>query len=175
MKRSMRAFVATLSFLVANAALGADPDLTRAEQLVREGKYPEAYDLLAAFEDASKGDPTFNYLLGRAALGTKRAEKAQALVERSLAQRPNDVAAHLALGRRRRGARLPGPLPDLQEFRRGARPARRGRHARDDAADGVHTALHRHPDHVERLGRAERGDTLNLARAHRHVPQPLQQ
>ncbi|HET9042835.1 MAG TPA: tetratricopeptide repeat protein [Burkholderiales bacterium] len=80
-------------------AVAADPDLARAEQLVRDAKYQEAYDLLAPFEDARKGDAEFNYLLGRAALGTKRPEKALALFERSLAQRPNDAAAHLALGR----------------------------------------------------------------------------
>jgi hypothetical protein len=80
-------------------AFAADPDLVRAETLVREGRYPEAYDLLAPFRDARKDDAQFNYLLGRAALGTKRAEDALALLERSLAQRPNDVAARLVLGR----------------------------------------------------------------------------
>ena len=80
-------------------AVAADPDLARAGELVREAKYQEAYDLLAPFEAARRDDAQFSYLLGRAALGTKRAERALALFERSLAQRPNDVAAHLALGR----------------------------------------------------------------------------
>lgn len=91
--------VTTVATLLAGAAFAQQPDLGRADQLVREGKYQEAYDLLAPSADAHKGDAQFNYLLGRAALGTKRAEQALALFERSLALRPNDVAAHLALGR----------------------------------------------------------------------------
>jgi len=87
------------TLLCAPPALAQQPDLGRAEMLVEEGKYQEAYDLLAPFRDAREGDARFNYLLGRAALGTKRLEDALALLERSLAQRPNDVAAHLALGR----------------------------------------------------------------------------
>ena len=98
-RHGLRALVLALALLCANAALAQQPDLARAETLVREGKYQEAYDLLAPFEDARKGDATFNYLLGRAALGTKRADKALALFERSLALRPDTVAAHLALGR----------------------------------------------------------------------------
>jgi tetratricopeptide (TPR) repeat protein len=82
-----------------SAALAAEPDLDRAGELVRQGKYREAYELLAPSRDASKGNPTFDYLLGRAALGTKRAEEALALFERSLATQPDSVAARLALGR----------------------------------------------------------------------------
>ena len=103
LRRRGRAVLRTLVFgvtlIVANAALAADPDLARAEQLVLEGKYEEAYDLLAPLEDARSGDATFTYLLGRAALGTKRPDQAKALFERSLAARPDSVAAHLALGR----------------------------------------------------------------------------
>jgi tetratricopeptide (TPR) repeat protein len=95
----MAALAAALTLTFANAALAQAPDLTRAETLVREGKYQEAYDLLAPSEDARKGDPQFNYLLGRAALGTKRPDKARELFERSLAARPGSVEAHLALGR----------------------------------------------------------------------------
>ncbi|MDM0000956.1 tetratricopeptide repeat protein [Variovorax sp. J22P240] len=94
-----RAFAVSMVVLTANAAFAADPDVPRAEQLVRDGKYQEAYDLLAPFEDANSNDATFTYLLGRAALGTQRGEKAKALFERSLAARPDNVAAHLALGR----------------------------------------------------------------------------
>ncbi|MGB8435836.1 MAG: tetratricopeptide repeat protein [Burkholderiales bacterium] len=77
----------------------AESDLARAEALVGAGKYQEAYDLLAPVESARKGDADFDYLLGRAALGTKRAGQALALFERSLATRPDSVAARLALGR----------------------------------------------------------------------------
>jgi tetratricopeptide (TPR) repeat protein len=93
-----RSLVISMAMLAANA-YAADPDLPRAEQLVRDGKYQEAYDLLAPFEDTSAGDATFTYLLGRAALGTQRDEKAKTLFERSIAIRPDAVATHLALGR----------------------------------------------------------------------------
>lgn len=95
----VRALVAALTLALVQGVGAADPDLTRAELLVQAGKYQEAYELLAPFEDARKDDPQFNYLLGRAALGTKRPDKARALFEQSLAARPDTVAAHLALGR----------------------------------------------------------------------------
>src|SRR4249920_416318 len=41
--------VAALALLAANASLAQQPDLGRAEQLVKEGKYQDAYDLLAPF------------------------------------------------------------------------------------------------------------------------------
>ena len=93
------ALVAVLTLALAEEVTAADPDLARAEELLRAGKYQEAYDLLSPFEEAKKGDATFDYLLGRAALGTDRADKALTLFERSLATRPDTVAAHLALGR----------------------------------------------------------------------------
>jgi len=82
-----------------SSALAADPDLARAEQLLRDGSYQEAYDLLAPFEVAGQGDAVFNALLGRAALKTNRADKALTFFERSLAAAPNSVDAHLGLGR----------------------------------------------------------------------------
>jgi hypothetical protein len=88
-----------MSLVFANSAFAADPDLARAEQLLRDGSYQEAYDLLAPFEVAGKGDAVFNALLGRAALKTNRADKALTFFERSLAAAPNSVDAHLGLGR----------------------------------------------------------------------------
>ena len=87
------ALAAAMALFVANAALAQQPDLGRAEQLVKDGKYQEAYDLLAPLEQGNKGDAQFDYLLGRAALGTKRPDQALGLFERSLAARPNNVAA----------------------------------------------------------------------------------
>ena len=96
----MRGCIAVLALAFASASsLAEQLDLGRAETLVREGKYQDAYDLLAPFRDARKDDAQFNYLLGRAALGTKRPDQAVTLFERSLAARPDDIAAHLALGR----------------------------------------------------------------------------
>jgi len=98
LRRSAGVLGAALALMLAGGA-AAQPDLGRAETLVREGKYQEAYDLLAPSADARKNDPQFNYLLGRATLGTKRPDQAVTLLERSLAARPDDIAAHLALGR----------------------------------------------------------------------------
>jgi tetratricopeptide (TPR) repeat protein len=73
--------------------------IDRAEQLVHEHKYQEAYDLLNPLETSLSGDSRFNYLLGRAALGIGQADKAKMLFERSIELRPDWVAPHLGLGR----------------------------------------------------------------------------
>ena len=110
------------------------------------------------------------------------AEEAAALTETEIVRRsffpmtfplttgPGTIAASIALsaqipttahpvvpGRRLRAGRRCGPgvagaLLPVRERRFGAAPARRDRDARDDAADGLHPALRRHPDHVDRLG-----------------------
>ena len=88
-----------MSLFGAGAAFAADPDLDKARQLLRDGSYQSAYDLLAPFEEAGKGDAAFNALLGQAALRTNNAEKAVTFFERSLAAAPDSVEAHLGLGR----------------------------------------------------------------------------
>ena len=93
------AVVVAMSLVFANSAFAADPDLARAEQLMRDGKFQEAYDLLLPFEASAKGDATFNVLLGRAALKTNRADAARGLFERALAADPGSIDAHLGLGR----------------------------------------------------------------------------
>jgi tetratricopeptide (TPR) repeat protein len=90
--------MATLLAL-ATSAFATAPDLTRARQLVAEGRYAEAYELLLPLEAAGRGDGALNLLLGEAALRTQRAEQAKACFERSLALAPDSVAAHLGLGR----------------------------------------------------------------------------
>jgi tetratricopeptide (TPR) repeat protein len=97
--RAARTALFALALAGAQGALAADPDLTRAEQLVRDDRYQEAYDLLAPFAAANASDPVFGYLLGRAALGTNRPDLAKAALERSLAARPDSIKARLALGR----------------------------------------------------------------------------
>ncbi len=89
--------IALLAFQ--GAVLAATADLSRARQLVEQGRYQDAYELLQPFESEAKSDVEFNLLLGEAALRTQRAEQAKALFERSLAARPGSVEAHLGLGR----------------------------------------------------------------------------
>lgn len=80
-------------------ALAAEPDLARARQLMAEGQYPSAFELLLPFEPAKLTDPGFNRLLGEAALKAGRAEQAVTFFERSLSASPGSVEAHLGLGR----------------------------------------------------------------------------
>jgi tetratricopeptide (TPR) repeat protein len=91
----------TLGLLMAASACAraADPDLARAGQLLGEGSYQQAYDLLQPLRSAAGADAEFNRLLGEAALRTGRAEEAKALFERALALQPDSVGAHLGLGR----------------------------------------------------------------------------
>src|SRR5512137_1506529 len=95
----LRAIGVALGLAVASPAIAADADLARAGQLVQDGKYQEAYDLLAPFEAAAKGDAAFNALLGQAALRTGRPDEAVKLFERSLAASPSSPEAHLGLAR----------------------------------------------------------------------------
>ncbi len=83
----------------AGGAFAAGADLGLAGQLVRDGKFQQAYELLAPFEASSQGDAAFNILLGQAALKTDRADTARGLFERALAAEPGSVDAHLGLGR----------------------------------------------------------------------------
>jgi len=86
-------------FAATAGAFAAGPDLGLAGQLVREGKYEAAYELLSPFAEASTGDAAFNVVLGQAALKTNRAGTARDLFERALAAEPGSVDAHLGLGR----------------------------------------------------------------------------
>ena len=81
------------------SVLAATVDLTRGRQLITDGRYQDAYELLMPFEADNKSDATFNVLLGEAALRTQRAAQAKALFERSLALQPDSIEAHLGLGR----------------------------------------------------------------------------
>jgi tetratricopeptide (TPR) repeat protein len=86
-----------MTLSAANAAFCADSEVPRAEQLLREGNYREAYDLLAPFADAKAGDLPFSYLLARSALGTQRPSEAKAIFNRILELDPDSIEAHLGL------------------------------------------------------------------------------
>ena len=84
---------------VQGAALAASADLPRSRQLLAEGRYQDAYELLAPFEAAHKSEFDFNLLLGEAALRTQRPDRARALFAQALLLQPGAVEAHLGLGR----------------------------------------------------------------------------
>ncbi len=97
-----RKAVAIAAFAATSLAIAqgqSAPDLARAEDLVRNGRYAEAYELLAPFEDRHAGDLKFDYLLARAALEAGNPSKASFIYERILAIEPNYVGVRLEMGR----------------------------------------------------------------------------
>jgi tetratricopeptide (TPR) repeat protein len=85
--------------MAANPALAADPDLAKAEALMREGKAAEAYTLLEPFEFEQSGNIKFDYLLGIAALDSGKPDKATLAFERVLAADPNFAGARIDMAR----------------------------------------------------------------------------
>lgn len=83
----------------ATCAQAAEPDLAHARQLLGEGRYQQAYELLQPRKTTAGDDADFNLLLAEAALRTERAEEAKVAFERALALQPGSVGAHLGLGR----------------------------------------------------------------------------
>jgi tetratricopeptide (TPR) repeat protein len=98
-RRAWRGVLLAALLAAQGVVLAATVDLTRGQQLINDGRYQEAYDLLQPFEAASKSDTAFNLLLGEAALRTQRAGQALDLFSRSLAAQPDSVEAHLGLAR----------------------------------------------------------------------------
>jgi hypothetical protein len=97
--RGRRTLAAGLCVLLHALAGAAEADLPRARQLLADGKYAEAYQLLQPLQAATRDDAAFNLLLGEAALRTGRADEAQALFAAALALQPDSIDAHLGLGR----------------------------------------------------------------------------
>ena len=82
-----------------HAALAADPDLDKADALMKAGKAAEAYSLLEPFEFEHSGNIRFDYLLGIAALDSGKPDKATLALERVLAADPNFAGARIDMGR----------------------------------------------------------------------------
>lgn len=99
MPRFLSTLVFAASFAGACSVLAVETDFSGAKQLMDEGKYQEAYDLLSPFEAQAKDDAAFNNLLGESALRTNRAAMAADLFRRSLASSPDSIDAHLGLAR----------------------------------------------------------------------------
>jgi predicted Zn-dependent protease len=94
-----RALAAGLFVLLHALAAAADADLPRARQLLADGQYAQAYQLLQPLQATTRDDAAFNRLLGEAALRTGRADEARALFAAALALQPDAIEAHLGLGR----------------------------------------------------------------------------
>jgi len=97
---TVRTWIASLFAAVAiGTAWASEPDLGKAEELVRAGRYAEAYELLEPFQPQRAGDLKFDYLLARAALGSGRPSIASFIYERILAIEPNYIGVRLEMGR----------------------------------------------------------------------------
>ena len=86
-------------WLTGISALAADPDLEKADALMKQGKAAEAYSLLEPFEFEQSGNTKFDYLLGIAALDSGKSDKATIAFERVLAVDPNFLGARIDMGR----------------------------------------------------------------------------
>lgn len=85
--------------LASNAAAGAQPDVKKADALVKAGRADEAYRMLEPYEFQHAGEVDFDYALGIAALDSGRAAKATLAFERVLAVDPNFAGARLDMAR----------------------------------------------------------------------------
>lgn len=85
--------------LNAPAIFAAGPDLQKAEELLRDNKAQEAYDLLEPHEFDLAGDLKYDYLLGLAALESGKPEKSTLVFERVLAVEPRYLGVRLDLAR----------------------------------------------------------------------------
>jgi tetratricopeptide (TPR) repeat protein len=83
----------------ASPAYAADPDLEKAQALLKAGRAAEAFAYLEPFEDAQAGDPNFDYLFGVAALDAGNPSRATLALERVLAVQPSFVGARIDMAR----------------------------------------------------------------------------
>ena len=88
-----------LAVLAPCIAVAAEPDLGSARELVQQGQYKQAYDLLVPLETTQADNVAFDLLLAEAALETGNAEQAKRLFERALEAQPDSLEARLGLGR----------------------------------------------------------------------------
>ncbi len=92
-------FVSVLLAATAPAVLGQPAELGRAQELVREGKAEEAWQLLSPLERQYAGQPQFDFVLAVAALESGRPNLATFILERVIVASPGHVAARLELAR----------------------------------------------------------------------------
>ena len=88
-----------LWLLCSGIAVAAEPDLGKADALLKAGKAREGYNLLSPHEYEMAGNVDYDYLLGIAALDSGQPAKASLALERVLAVNPDYVGARLDLAR----------------------------------------------------------------------------
>lgn len=93
------AALALALLLGAFGAMAAEADLKKAEELMRQGRAADAYNLLQPLTTQNAGNVDFDYLLGIAALDSGRPDEALNAFERVLAVNPAHMGARLDMGR----------------------------------------------------------------------------
>lgn len=73
--------------------------IATATGLIKDGRFKEAYTLLAPYQSEMAGDPDFDYLLGIAALDSGKPNEAIFALERVLAVKPNHLQARAEIAR----------------------------------------------------------------------------
>jgi len=81
---------------VSGLGSGRHGDLSRARQLVEQGRYQDAYELLQPFESEAGNDAAFNLLLARQRFAPNAPTRPGHCSSAALAARPGSVEAHLA-------------------------------------------------------------------------------
>lgn len=94
-----RCTVFILLIMVGAPLAWAEPDLAKAERLIRAGQAEDAYNILQPYEFEYSGNVDYDYLLGLAALESGRADQATLAFERVLARDPNFMGARLDMAR----------------------------------------------------------------------------
>ena len=98
-KRRSRMVPAVLALVLSVVSSAGAADLEKALGLIAGGNAQQAYELLAAEEEANAGDPNFDYLLGLAALDSGQPGRAVFALERVLAVDPTHARARAEIAR----------------------------------------------------------------------------
>lgn len=113
-----------LSLLVFPILLSADELTDRAQQLIDENNFEEAFQILFAEIEDRAGTPDYDLLLGIAAMDSGHPTQAVFAFERVLAIEPDNSRARLELARayfelgRMRHQEKNLPIPKVRKFRR---------------------------------------------------------
>lgn len=96
---TVRTLCLALLLAAGGLALAADDVVPQAQALIGQGQPQAAYDLLKPLEEERAGDPSFDFLLGLAALDSGRILEAVFALERVVDAAPQNARARAELAR----------------------------------------------------------------------------
>ena len=97
--RCSKNIIAVLLLAISGMVGAAEPAITQAKDLLKAGKAAEAFALLVPLEFFQAGDPSYDYLLGVAALDSRNFNAATLAFERVLLVNPNHAGARMDMAR----------------------------------------------------------------------------